>query len=158
MEILYFKQPNFWASNLISTWIKFPFTGLISEYNIFKSCIYNFIKLKLFLMSNCCWEMLIGSWTCFFLIMDKFSSFVDPRLMMPIWRRGKKEHCGWQVNSAEYFYWSSIGYCASKNIYQTVGYFASNKGQRLYTLVYLMDIGYNSSICPFYLRVYINIS
>ena len=44
--------------------------------------------------------MVIGDWTCFFFIMEKNSSFLDPILMIPIQQNGRKENHKIQVNSA----------------------------------------------------------
>ena len=46
--------------------------------------------------------------------------------------------------------------CIQKGI-SKIGYFVSNKGQRYYISVYLIDIGDNFSISPIRLRFYINI-
>ena len=39
-------EQTFGAANVISTWLKFPFSGLNSKYNILKVNIYIFIKFK----------------------------------------------------------------------------------------------------------------
>ena len=40
------RKTNFGSTIVISPWVKFPFSGPISEYIVLKVDIYNLIKLK----------------------------------------------------------------------------------------------------------------
>ena len=75
----YFASIIFGAANI------FPFPGPMSEYNILLLDIKNVIKLKTVLKGLIIFEKCkLESKYIFFHFRDKFSSFVDQRLMIPI--------------------------------------------------------------------------
>ena len=74
-----FEKQYFVAANM------FPLPGPMSEYNILLLDNYSFIKLKTVLKGLIVVDKgRLGSEPIFCCFRDNFSSFVDPRLMMPI--------------------------------------------------------------------------